>query len=295
VGENGESIINDIAKEKGSKDIVNKLRQWLLDFWKSLKSTFSNFSDEELQKLTLEDFNMMTVRDFVELNDENNVSKVVDKNGEPLVVYHHTDDPNLDKFSTDFENYFAKDGGTKEAIFFDEEKTGTLNRKYDLPVFLNIRELNEYNETKQQLHDRGTTYREIVNNSAKKNNKTGGVHMKDFDDNKKEHQNIWIIHNSNQVKSATDNNGEFSTENDSIRFHVSKNQVLRNIREYIENYIKNKFGTGNSYERIRAKVKELEEQFGIVGVAVSAGKKLNFDQLHFKGDPLQNERRIARL
>ena len=149
-------------------------------------------------------------------NDPVNASKVVDENGEPLMVYHHTDDPNLTKFSTDFENYFAKDGGTKEAIFFDEEKTGTLNRKYDLPVFLNIRELNEYNETKQQLHDRGTTYREIVNNSAKKNNKTGGVHMKDFDDNRKKHQSIWIIHNPNQVKSATDNNGQFSSSNDNI-------------------------------------------------------------------------------
>ena len=149
-------------------------------------------------------------------NDPVNASKVVDENGEPLMVYHHTDDPNLTKFSTDFENYFAKDGGTKEAIFFDEEKTGTLNRKYDLPVFLNIRELNEYYETKQQLHDRGTTYREIVNNSAKKNNKTGGVHMKDFDDNRKKHQSIWIIHNPNQVKSATDNNGQFSSSNDNI-------------------------------------------------------------------------------
>lgn len=173
-------------------------------------------------------------------NDPKNASKVVDENGEPLVVYHHTDNPNLTKFSTDFENYFAKDGGTKEAIFFDEEKTGTLNRKYDLPVFLNIRELNEYNETKQQLHDRGTTYREIVNNSAKKNNKTGGVHMKDFDDNKKEHQSIWIIHNPNQVKSATDNNGMFSTENDDIRMAIesSSDYGLKQAQEDYNNAVK---------------------------------------------------------
>lgn len=179
------------------------------------------------------------------VNDSENVSKVVDENGEPLVVYHHTNDPNLNKFSTDFENYFTKDGGTKEAIFFDEEKTGTLNRKYDLPVFLNIKELNEYNETKQQLHDRGTTYREVVNNSAKNNNKTGGVHMKDFDDNKKEHQSIWIIHNPNQVKSATDNNGMFSTENDDIYYHIMKSraeQVQSQLEK--EGYIKR---NGNYY------------------------------------------------
>ena len=144
------------------------------------------------------------------VNDSENASKVVDDNGEPLIVYHHTNNPNLNTFSIEFDNYFSKDGGTKEAIFFDENITGTLNRKFDLPVFLNIRDLNEYNETKEQLHQRGTTYRQIVNESAKNNNKDGGVHMKDFDDNKMEHQSIWIIHNPNQVKSATYNNGDFS-------------------------------------------------------------------------------------
>lgn len=153
-------------------------------------------------------------------NDPKNASKVVDENGEPLVVYHHTDNSNLTKFSTDFDNYFAKDGGTKEAIFFDENKTGTLNRKYDIPVFLNIKDLHEYNETKEQLHQRGTTYRQIVNESAAENNTDGGVHMKDFDDNKMEHQSIWIVHNSNQIKSATDNNGMFSTEDDHIRHSI---------------------------------------------------------------------------
>ena len=148
---------------------------------------------------------------------DRDVSKVVDENGEPLVVYHHTDNSNLAEFSTDFDNYFAKDGGTKEAIFFDENKTGTLNRKYDIPVFLNIKDLHEYNETKEQLHQRGTTYRQVVNESAAENNTDGGVHMKDFDDNKMEHQSIWIVHNPNQIKSATDNNGEFSTEDDRIR------------------------------------------------------------------------------
>lgn len=149
---------------------------------------------------------------------EDNVSKVVDENGEPLVVYHHTDNPNLTEFSTDFDNYFSKDGGTKEAIFFDQNETGTLNRKYDIPVFLNIKDLREYNETKEQLHQRGATYRQVVNESAAANNIDGGVHMKDFDDNKMEHQSIWIVHNPNQIKSATDNNGDFSTQNNIYRF-----------------------------------------------------------------------------
>ena len=165
--------------------------------------------------------------EFDNHKNPNNASKVVDENGEPLVVYHHTDNSNLTEFSTDFDNYFAKDGGTKEAIFFDENETGTLNRKYDIPVFLNIKDLHEYNETKDQLHQRGTTYRQVVNESAAANNIDGGVHMKDFDDNKMEHQSIWIVHNPNQIKSATDNIGTFSRENNDIYKSEAFAQILK--------------------------------------------------------------------
>ena len=146
------------------------------------------------------------------------VSKVVDENGEPLMVYHHTDDENLNEFSTEFDNYFAKTGGTKKAIFFDENATGTLNRKYDLPVFLNIRELTTYVGTKDDLHKQGTDYREVVNISAKNNDITGGLHMSKFDDNRMEDQSIWIIHHSNQVKSI-DNQGTFSTTDNRIHYY----------------------------------------------------------------------------
>ena len=215
----GKSFLRDLEEEKRQYDIEQEMAN--IKAKAIADGTFMKAPNGKNTNLTERQWLQVRTQNFINwfgdwINDPANASKVVDENGEPLVVYHHTDNPNLTKFSTDFENYFAKDGGTKEAIFFDEEKTGTLNRKYDLPVFLNIRELNEYNETKQQLHDRGTTYREIVNNSAKKNNKTGGVHMKDFDDNRKEHQSIWIIHNPNQVKSATDNNGQFSSSNDNI-------------------------------------------------------------------------------
>lgn len=158
--------------------------------------------------------------------DATDVSKVVDENGEPLMVYHHTDDENLNEFSTEFDNYFAKTGGTKKAIFFDENATGTLNRKYDLPVFLNIRELTTYVGTKEDLHKQGTDYREVVNISAKNNDVTGGLHMSKFDDNRMEDQSIWIIHHSNQVKSI-DNRGTFSTTDYNI-YKQNKEETTTN-------------------------------------------------------------------
>lgn len=154
-----------------------------------------------------------------------NVSRAVDENGEPKVFYHYTDDVNLNEFSPDFDNYFTKEGGTKNAFFFTEDKVEPgsednflTSRKRRIDVFLNIRNLEEHQGTKEDLHKKGTTYRQVVNESAKRNPKTGGLHFSGFDDNRKEDQDIWIVHNPNQVKSATDNVGTFSKTNNDIRY-----------------------------------------------------------------------------
>lgn len=95
------------------------------------------------------DKDIRDIINFHKFNSGSAVSKVIDKNGEPLIVWHHTNDKNLNKFSLDFKNYFQKDGGTNKAFFFDENTTGTLGRKYDIPVYLNIKELREYEGTKE--------------------------------------------------------------------------------------------------------------------------------------------------
>lgn len=66
VGKEGAALLDKLAKEEGQKNIISKLKEWILDFWKELKATFSNWSEEDLNKLTLEDFTNMTVRDFAE-------------------------------------------------------------------------------------------------------------------------------------------------------------------------------------------------------------------------------------
>ena len=56
-----------------------------------------------------------------------------------------------------------------------------------------------------------------------------------FDDNKKENQTIYIIHNSNQVKSAIGNNGNFSKDDNNI-YHSSVTELKRtaNIPSFID-------------------------------------------------------------
>lgn len=70
VGEGGADLISEIEAKQGSSDIISKLKDWILKFWQSLKQTFSNWSKEDIEALTLKDFNHMTLRDFVTSNTE---------------------------------------------------------------------------------------------------------------------------------------------------------------------------------------------------------------------------------
>ena len=156
------------------------------------------------------------------IEDRKNSSKVVDDNGEPLIVRHYTNNENLEEFSTEFDNYFSQTGGTKNAIFFTldnvvpgSEDNFLTSRKSKLSCYLNIRELDSHNGTKEDLHKAGTSYREVVNKSAERNSKTSGIVFTGFDDNKKENQTIFVIHDANQVKSVT-NEGSFSKESNKI-------------------------------------------------------------------------------
>ena len=71
-GEGGAKLLDQIAKEKGSEGIIAKLKDWIKEFWSTLKATFSNWSKKDLDKLTLKDFNHTAVRDFADgVNFEN--------------------------------------------------------------------------------------------------------------------------------------------------------------------------------------------------------------------------------
>lgn len=166
-------------------------------------------------------------------NNPKDASKAVDENGEPLVVYHYTDNENLSEFSTEFDNFFSKTGGTKNAIFFTtdnvipgSEDNFLTSRKAKLSLFLNIKNLEVFHGTKDDLHKQGTSYREIVNKSSERNGSENGIVLTGFDDNKKENQTIYVVHNPNQIKSATDNIGTFSKTNNNIADYAKTGEFV---------------------------------------------------------------------
>lgn len=101
------------------------------------------------------------------------------------------------------------------------------------------------------------------------------------------------INDTNSIRERLDENGEPFIGN--IYNHINKNHILSQIKTYIEGQIRNNFGLGNSVKDIRAKVKQLESQLNVVGVAVMANKELDFSGLHFNGDSFQRDKAITRL
>ena len=173
-------------------------------------------------------------------NDPANASKVVDENGEPLVVYHRTPSK-FNEFRDKYNNYNSKGGfyfASKNTLDFGFETSGIIAKAeiegiqlYDMPLFINMRNPGEYSEDPRYLEE------EYDGGFAKFG--TEEVSLEDFPDDinkrsilSKEEYNVYqqnrlkelqkdkyilsgFVRNSNQIKSATDNSGAFSnTEND---------------------------------------------------------------------------------
>lgn len=152
----------------------------------------------------------------VKANDSN-YSKVLDENGEPLVMYHRSND-NISIFDINK----SKHGGfwfSKDPNYYAYTKA---KLKYAIPVFLNIRTPNTINhETFLAAVDGDDTIEGGIKTTQFDGWITKDVHTPEFyGDDYSESIVFAMVLDSNQIKSATDNNGNFSNEDDDI-YHSS--------------------------------------------------------------------------
>ena len=134
-------------------------------------------------------------------NDPENASKVVDENGEPLVVYHGS--RQVDE-NTKFNIFKIGNGAYGEGIYFTSDKKeafGWSLGNYVYEVFLNIK--NPFIET----------YYRRWNESINKSNKYNGILIMDLQD-----ISTIISFESNQIKLADGTNNTFDSNNNDIRF-----------------------------------------------------------------------------
>lgn len=171
-------------------------------------------------------------------NDSDNASKVVDENGEPLVVYHNSKYKKLDI-------YDITKHGTNGGELFGPGIYSSANKeynkifgKYENALFVNIKNplsINAFNM--KDLNEDGREFRlYLAFNNIKKSNipeyftkkYDGIIGINEFENNTLE----YVAWNSNQIKSATDNNGEFSRTNNNI-YQSTREERIDNVNDLI--------------------------------------------------------------
>lgn len=176
-------------------------------------------------------------------NDPENASKVVNpKTGEPLVVYHAST-ASFNVFEPSNPRFAA---GNINGIYFTDKIDQEMIEEYGDKIyhaFLNIKKQLNGNPRKYAEEVKGVhfPYPPTTDKLNAYNKAIGSVEdIKNvildagFDGVKSRfgHSYEYIVFESNQIKSATDNTGAFSKENDDIRFSRKENSDLD--QRYIE-------------------------------------------------------------
>lgn len=174
-------------------------------------------------------------------NNPSEASKVVDENGEPLIVYHST--------NKIFNTYKERDG-----IHFGSYNTalGVANEKFD-PTFDTIEEaqasiakgkfkinqvfLNIRNP--KQSKDLGTGWKQLITEGF-----DGGLYRA------VEGDTSFVVFDSNQIKSATDNVGTFSRTNDDIRYREVPNSSFESLDTEMQENLLKKGWTAEKFDSI---------------------------------------------
>lgn len=219
-----------------------------------------------------------SVKNFVKKIREvkGNVSKVVDENGEPKVVYHGT--PKFDRFSI-----FKKGSGgyLGPAIYFTnlktyaqkyENKWGDGGNLYDVFISLKrpliVKSVNPAKEILKTIYGKDSVYDRRSQKQSYDTKILSSAYIKKLQ-SKGYDGVIWeyggskeyAVYDSSKIKSATDNIGTFNTNNPDIRW--------REVSEPI----KQKFSSGNtSLRQIAAGFKKIDFKPGTTNFDLGGGK-----------------------
>ncbi len=146
-------------------------------------------------------------------NDPQNASKVVDENGEPMVVYHRTDN----KFTAFDKSKLGETSGWPTGYFgfyFSNANEKGAYGKHSMPVFINIRD--PYEITVDHYADFDYNYKRTDPETFAGHD---GIRIKVertlIDEKATEH---YVAFDPTQIKSATENNGDFDPNNPDIRY-----------------------------------------------------------------------------
>ena len=175
-------------------------------------------------------------------NSPENASKVVDENGEPMIAYHggpagitqFVNPKDIDKKYAGRHSAVLNRKNQMGIYFIDkksvaEQYAETYRKKRNIyPVFINARNIQDINQPQfyglqflkniAKLWNKDfINYQDIKESDVEKLQSVGvdGLSAKSWDKSRE-----FVVFNSNQIKSATENVGTFSNENNDIRFRT---------------------------------------------------------------------------
>ena len=195
--------------------------------------TYMKAPNGEATNLTEEQWANVRTKAFKEWfgdweKDPENASKVVDENGEPMVVKHGT--PN-EFYEFDIEKGSRNDAGWLGEGFYFYGNNDVYASQYArggrvMEVFLNIRE--PYYATSSEfesLADANSfdTSKDFTN-EVKEYGHDGVFYNEDLNEE-------WVAFNPNQIKSATENVGTYSSENDDVRYSLRSTTDVQSMED----------------------------------------------------------------
>lgn len=184
-------------------------------------------------------------------NDTDNSSKVVDENGEPMVVYHGTtNDDTEQKWNEKLKSYdtthkqftiFRRNtnGESNYGMFFNSDMDNAFAYGYHTySVYLNIKnplEIDCDNSSYDEIKYNGEVKDTYEWAKWAEKNGYDGVIFRNIRDgvdfnSMNEPTNDYVTFASNQIKSATDNVGTFDQNNPDIRYRRASNRSVISSR-----------------------------------------------------------------
>lgn len=206
----------------------------------------------EITKKDYDDFNngkhiMLNKKEETIKITDSNYSKVLDENGEPLVMYHRSDD-NISIFDINK----SRHGG----FWFSKDPNYYVNTKaklkYAIPVFLNIRTPNNISH---ELFEAAVDGDEFIEGGIKTTQFDGwitkDVHTPEFYGDEYSESIVFAMAiDPNQIKSATDNVGTFSRTNDDIRYREVPNSSFESLDTEMQENLLKKGWTAEKFDSI---------------------------------------------
>ena len=221
-------------QEQASKFLESLGYDWIHYFWWRDGEAYVIFNDNALEIKNHERYQKAWDINSPAFKKRFGDSKVVDKDGNPLVVYHGT----ANKFTAfSKEMIWSNFNQDIQWFFFTDSKENAEdyanNTSYWLPrnqkwnvmeVYLSIQNPLIKNIDYDPIELRDNNYERFIKEA---NNKwADGIIIK-----ADEWQSMYIPFNPNQIKSATDNVGTYDANNDDIRFQKAWNTKSANFKK----------------------------------------------------------------